>query len=374
MPLTEYVVVLEQPPKSRRGASSSSFLRCNVQRKAATGALEPIEYKKLSGMRSDTDVVFALCTEQPDLSVLLFCATKRLTLEEAKAITSRLRAQQQQQQQQQQQAVREASRDKLLEQRAKLALKFAHDEVLRETIPFGVAYHHAGTRLPAHSSAILVTHSHHESAGLTAAERARIEKAFRTNVLSILTCTSTLAAGTCGTCVPSPPGTFLTLELRSYAPKYRRQPPGQASDHPLALLVRGWQRQGAAGSRTLQADGWPRWSRRLGRVWRVLSLDPSARQTSPGEHFLRRSRARDELAREPHRAAGGGRDLSATGAATLSRTFSLAPTRPATTHTPCTGRDAAQVLHVDALLSAEGKQVRHRASVRPAATARLRCH
>jgi replicative superfamily II helicase len=48
------------------------------------------------------------------------------------------------------------------------------DEILQETIPYGIAYHHSG---------------------LTSEEREIIERGYREHVLCILTATSTLAAG-----------------------------------------------------------------------------------------------------------------------------------------------------------------------------------
>ncbi len=50
------------------------------------------------------------------------------------------------------------------------------DNLLRKTLPYGVAFHHAG---------------------VTTQERELIEEAFTKRILCILTCTSTLAAGTC---------------------------------------------------------------------------------------------------------------------------------------------------------------------------------
>ena len=63
-------------------------------------------------------------------------------------------------------------REMLVEQLRQLPINICH--VLETSIPFGVAYHHAG---------------------LTTDEREIIEKGFRNNIINVLVATSTLAAG-----------------------------------------------------------------------------------------------------------------------------------------------------------------------------------
>lgn len=63
--------------------------------------------------------------------------------------------------------------------------------VLRVSIQFGVAYHHSGTDEIEDKYLFLIA----LFLGLTAEERRLIEDGFRNGVLSVICCTSTLAAG-----------------------------------------------------------------------------------------------------------------------------------------------------------------------------------
>jgi len=100
----------------------------------------------------------------PDSSILMFCATKLSCQECALALCKQLPA---------------GFRDRHAEERQHLLLDLRScsdvtDKTLQATVPFGVAYHHSG---------------------LTMEERELLERAFRQHVVTLLCCTSTLAAG-----------------------------------------------------------------------------------------------------------------------------------------------------------------------------------
>ncbi|KAH1019210.1 hypothetical protein HUJ04_009061 [Dendroctonus ponderosae] len=68
--------------------------------------------------------------------------------------------------------------------------------VLRTSVPFGIAYHHSGKLLSAHTFHFGCAHQGvFCCSGLTSEERRLIEEAFRAGTISVICCTSTLAAG-----------------------------------------------------------------------------------------------------------------------------------------------------------------------------------
>ncbi|KAH0615810.1 hypothetical protein JD844_026345 [Phrynosoma platyrhinos] len=126
-----------------------------------------LEFKYSSNLqRMDPDHLIALVTEViPKYSCLVFCPTKKNCENVAEMICKHL------------------NRDykKLKEKEKEDLIKDLRNicngrlcPVLKRTVPFGIAYHHSG---------------------LTSDERKRIEEAYSSGILCLLTCTSTLAAG-----------------------------------------------------------------------------------------------------------------------------------------------------------------------------------
>nr|CCC92122.1 putative DNA polymerase theta (helicase domain only) [Trypanosoma congolense IL3000] len=120
-----------------------------------------------SGLTSEAEQLSYLATELEDASVLVFCATRQQTVDTAKFIVRH-----------QKETVREGSIAAELAMRALLedlkAMDSSDGQLLSELVPHGVAFHHGG---------------------LLAEERALVERAFRQRRISVLCCTSTLAAG-----------------------------------------------------------------------------------------------------------------------------------------------------------------------------------
>ncbi|XP_042325106.1 helicase POLQ-like isoform X2 [Sceloporus undulatus] len=126
-----------------------------------------LEFKYSSSLQKmDPDHLIALVTEViPKYSCLVFCPTKKNCENVAEMICKYL------------------SKDhkKLKEKEKRDLMKDLTNicngrlcPVLKRTVPFGIAYHHSG---------------------LTSDERKRIEEAYSSGILCLLTCTSTLAAG-----------------------------------------------------------------------------------------------------------------------------------------------------------------------------------
>nr|XP_020657450.1 helicase POLQ-like isoform X1 [Pogona vitticeps] len=126
-----------------------------------------LEFKYSSSLQKmDPDHLIALVTEViPEYSCLVFCPTKKNCENVAEMICKHL------------------NRDfkKIKEKEKQDLVKDLMDicsgrlcPVLKRTIPFGIAYHHSG---------------------LTSDERKRVEEAYSSGILCLLTCTSTLAAG-----------------------------------------------------------------------------------------------------------------------------------------------------------------------------------
>lgn len=100
----------------------------------------------------------------PAHSVLIFCPTKIGCEETAKQLIDKLPS---------------SAIEHRAEERAQLIARLEVDaeqvdELLKKTLPYGVAYHHSG---------------------VTSQERELIEEAFSKRIICIITCTSTLAAG-----------------------------------------------------------------------------------------------------------------------------------------------------------------------------------
>ncbi|KAJ7327179.1 hypothetical protein JRQ81_016938 [Phrynocephalus forsythii] len=126
-----------------------------------------LDFKYSSSMQKmDPDHLIALVTEViPEYSCLVFCPTKKNCENVAEMVCKHL------------------NRDyrKIKEKEKHDLIKDLMDicsgrlcPVLKRTIPFGIAYHHSG---------------------LTSDERKRVEEAYSSGILRLLTCTSTLAAG-----------------------------------------------------------------------------------------------------------------------------------------------------------------------------------
>lgn len=123
--------------------------------------VESIEQRK-----DDPDNLVALVLECiPDQSCLIFCPTKKNCENVASLLSRYLPA-----------YLKQHKRDLKLKLFNELREENANNvcPVLRQSIQFGIAYHHSG---------------------LTTEERQLIEQAYRDGVLCLLTCTSTLAAG-----------------------------------------------------------------------------------------------------------------------------------------------------------------------------------
>lgn len=121
---------------------------------------------KSSMLKRDPDHIAGLVLEViPESSCLVFCATKQNCESVALLLTELLPKE---------------LRDDRKEEKMNLIESIKADSngricsILAKTIPFGVAYHHSG---------------------LTSDERRHLEEAYRLNILSVICCTSTLAAG-----------------------------------------------------------------------------------------------------------------------------------------------------------------------------------
>jgi replicative superfamily II helicase len=113
---------------------------------------------------NDHDALLHLVSEFPESSSLVFCASRQQTVDTAKQIVKGLAR------------LYQWSRKRNAEQLLEDLRSIGHNEFspLSETMPFGVAFHHGG---------------------LLMEERALIERAYRAKQVTILCCTSTLAAG-----------------------------------------------------------------------------------------------------------------------------------------------------------------------------------
>uniref|UniRef100_A0A8C8ARA2 Helicase POLQ-like n=1 Tax=Otus sunia TaxID=257818 RepID=A0A8C8ARA2_9STRI len=113
--------------------------------------------------KADPDHIIALVTEViPEYSCLIFCPTKKNSENVASMVCKYLKK-----------LHREKEKQDLI-QNLKNIGNGSICPVLKQTIPFGIAYHHSG---------------------LTNDERKSIEEAYSTGVLCLLACTATLAAG-----------------------------------------------------------------------------------------------------------------------------------------------------------------------------------
>nr|XP_056711321.1 helicase POLQ-like [Euleptes europaea] len=126
-----------------------------------------LEYKYSSNLQKvDPDHLIALATEViPKYSCLVFCPTKKNCENVAETICKYLKRDYK--------TLREREKRDLIEDLTNIC-NGRLCPVLKRTIPFGIAYHHSG---------------------LTNDERKRIEEAYSSGILCLLTCTSTLAAG-----------------------------------------------------------------------------------------------------------------------------------------------------------------------------------
>ncbi|XP_054846634.1 helicase POLQ-like isoform X2 [Eublepharis macularius] len=126
-----------------------------------------LDYKYSSSLQKmDPDHLIALATEViPKFSCLIFCPTKKNCENVAETICKYLKRDYK--------TLREREKRDLIEDLTNIC-NGRLCPVLKRTIPFGIAYHHSG---------------------LTSDERKRIEEAYSSGVLCLLTCTSTLAAG-----------------------------------------------------------------------------------------------------------------------------------------------------------------------------------
>ncbi|NWX44868.1 HELQ Helicase, partial [Steatornis caripensis] len=116
--------------------------------------------------KADPDHIIALVTEViPEYSCLIFCPTKKNCENVASMVCKYLKKEFR--------AHREKEKDDLIKNLKNIG-NGSVCPVLKQTIPFGIAYHHSG---------------------LTSDERKSIEEAYSTGVLCLLACTATLAAG-----------------------------------------------------------------------------------------------------------------------------------------------------------------------------------
>nr|XP_060635284.1 helicase POLQ-like [Anolis sagrei ordinatus] len=126
-----------------------------------------LEFKYSSSLQKmDPDHLIALVTEViPNYSCLVFCPTKKNCENVAEMICKYLNRDYRQ--------LKENEKQDLIKDLTNIC-NGRLCPVLKRTIPFGIAYHHSG---------------------LTSDERKRIEEAYSSGILCLLTCTSTLAAG-----------------------------------------------------------------------------------------------------------------------------------------------------------------------------------
>ncbi|XP_030420849.1 helicase POLQ-like isoform X3 [Gopherus evgoodei] len=140
-----------------------------VDNKAENGLIfsRLLNFKYSSNLQKmDPDHLIALVTEViPNYSCLVFCPTKKNCENVAEMVCKYLNKEYKNH--------RENEKQDLIKDLKNIG-KGGLCPVLKRTIPFGIAYHHSG---------------------LTSDERKRIEEAYSTGVLCLLTCTSTLAAG-----------------------------------------------------------------------------------------------------------------------------------------------------------------------------------
>lgn len=123
------------------------------------------QHRVLASCSNDHESLLCLVSEIPDCSTLVFCASRQSTMDTAKQIARGLVRMYQW-------PVQPHAAEILQELRA-----LGHDEgasPLFETVPYGVAFHHGG---------------------LLMEEREFIERCYRMRRITILCCTSTLAAG-----------------------------------------------------------------------------------------------------------------------------------------------------------------------------------
>ncbi|CAH0386882.1 unnamed protein product [Bemisia tabaci] len=152
-----------------RPVELTEYVKCESQVYSITSDLEG---KKLTPLRqvklqpNDPDFVAGLVREViPDYSCLVFCASKKNCENVALLICRTLN-----------ESFQEPKKDIRHALLRALAEEGNGDicKILKQTIPFGVAYHHSG---------------------LTIAERKLLEEAFCSNTICCICCTSTLAAG-----------------------------------------------------------------------------------------------------------------------------------------------------------------------------------
>ncbi|XP_077789919.1 helicase POLQ-like isoform X2 [Podarcis muralis] len=126
-----------------------------------------LNFKYSTGLqKTDPDHLIALVTEViPKYSCLVFCPTKKNCENVAEMICKHLNRDYKK-------LKEKEKRDLLTDLRNICNGRLC--PVLKQTIPYGISYHHSG---------------------LTSEERKRIEEAYSSGILCLLTCTSTLAAG-----------------------------------------------------------------------------------------------------------------------------------------------------------------------------------
>ncbi|XP_019857706.1 PREDICTED: helicase POLQ-like [Amphimedon queenslandica] len=136
------------------------------RREGLTSGVEPIFKRRIVGSlnKVDPDQLVGLVSEVSPSSCLIFCSTKKNCENVALMISKGLPKSAK--------STKEKERRMLIQQLRIEAAGLC--PVLAQTLPYGIAYHHSG---------------------LTGDERKVIEEGYTSGILSVITCTSTLAAG-----------------------------------------------------------------------------------------------------------------------------------------------------------------------------------